>query len=541
MIFCIGSIVVSSLIQANILVDDFDSLNDLATRTVYVGSLTVTESAGRDFATATQVQATAWSPDSRYLAATVLDTTNYLAVYDNEALRVVAQISYPATFSPTLNALSWSSTSTVGASYIAAPFSAGSSGGVLFYKFNGNSLQLLPQATIISSSASNPGINLAWSPNGQYIAVSSELGAATDFAIYGFNGTATSFIGNDSTESTASPGSVSWSHEGQNIAFSDASGSVNIYFFDGSNFTLAGFPVDFYSNINGATSYAVSFHPTKSFIAYTYNEAGPLPVLSIHSYQSPINGFAMLPSVTSVAVSVDYPQSVAWSSDGAYIAVGSYKYEFYSFDDSSLTAIPGSTINPGLSGQGTITWSPDARYVALGVGSSWPTFNDITNSLVQLYSTGLNPTPSLAEAQAQAPSTLTNIVTSTADQFWGISGGDLKFSSTESAITRMRGRWEVASSQGSIANLSFAYLLNNSLDGNFYALDQTGKVHQATSVVVGPQARINWQVLSLTSGTSPVFVSLFQGLTSLMGIDENSVMYKYRPSSGWFSVGTSPV
>ena len=546
-IFSVTIILSFSYVCADILVDDFDSLDDLATRTTYVGTLTVTASAARSILGFMWTgRAAGWSSDSKYMAASFIKTSDGydFAVYENKTLKILATDDFLGNVnlypSPWQSSLSWSPTSTTGSYYIAVPVEDSNTSNnnyVRVYKFNGNSLQYLPNATIFTSQVQF-ALSVTWSPNGQYLGICIDSG----IKIYGFDGNRTHLI-TSVTYNATTPGNnnnkaVSWSYDGRYVGFLDVNSQAHLYSFDGQNLTT------FLSTSSGNTEATwgtlLKFHPTNNFFAISryygsgYGDSSATQRVELYSYTS--SGSSTLLQTISTGEGV-WASDFSWSPDGSYFCTGNANMHFYSFNGTTAIQV-GSSIAVNSSGGTSFAWSPDSRYVWYS-GQSGTTINTISNTVVQLWNTGLNPEPSFAEATALAPSTLTNIVTSTADQFWGIDGGDLKFSSTEAVITRMRGRWEAAWSQGSLASLSFAYLLNNSLDGNFYALDQTGKVHQATSVVVGPQARINWQVLSLTSGTSPVFVSLFQGLTSLMGIDTNKVVYKYCTSSGWLNVGTS--
>lgn len=183
-------------------------------------------------------------------------------------------------------------------------------------------------------------------------------------------------------------------------------------------------------------------------------------------------------------------------------------------------------------------WDAGGNVYALSITSTYR--SGYQPNYLARYTTNLGITPSLTDAQSMAPSGLTNIVTSTASQYWGIaSSGDLKFSSTEPIITRLRGAWVSAGSQGTLVNPNLTYLLRSTNDGNFYALDRMGKAHKSTSVIVGPKVRINWQMLANTNGQSPILKSIYEASSNLFGIDSNKVVYKYA-SSGWISSGIAP-
>ncbi len=531
---------------ADIVIDDVH-LDNQELRTLYVGALTVTPSAGMPrIAFELSISGLAWSPDGRYIASTrrtdfFAPKHRHLLVQDSKSLHIISEVEVFSDDDAWFLALSWSPTSTAGASYLASAYvSSTVSTDIYVYKFNGTSLQLLPLSSVSIPGAFGLGTDIQWSPNGQYLAASS----TNYFNIYNFNGSQLFLVQSINDLSTSNIGGTAWSPDCKYVGYIDANAQAQIYKFDGNSLTL--FITTPFIEVPSIPLSYLYFHPIRKVFAMTrYRNDGFLEAL-FYSYTD--DGIPTL--LQTLAIGTENPSdrgtALAWSPDGAYFATGANNIYFYSFDGTTATNIPAATIASWNSDVGSpMVWSPDGRFIAIGqatVSSVPPVINGISESSLQIFNTGLNPTPSLAEAIVKAPVTLTNIVTSTFDsQFWAINNGSLIVSSTESVITRMRGAWVPASSQGSLINSDFTYLLNNSFDGNFYALDRTGKVHQSVSVVVGPQVRINWQVLPFTSGESPVLVSLFQGLTTFLGLSVDDIIYKYRPASGWLNVGNSPL
>lgn len=536
-------------LHADIVTDEV-LFDDFVTRTQYFGSLSLSSSAGRQFNTTTyrNTRGIAWSPDSNLFVASFLknDGQNGYDVmfFQNKTLQILAQLDIVGTghdngaanFSP----LAWNITGTTGCSYVAVPIVSGTNSNYTFvqvYKFNNfNSLQMLPNARA-SSGLTGYWVDAVWSPNGQFLLAGFDRG----FSLYSFDGTylylISTTIYNQYTEGSANNHGLTWSPDGKYIGFIDRSSQVHIYTFDGSTVTALLNTSISHTGTNEAFE-VLRFHPTLPVfaLAMQYSSDG-LQRIELYSFTT-AGSYSSLQTIQTGENG--WSNTFDWSPDGSYFVAGGSNVYTYSFNGTTASQVGSQlAINPG-STETTASWSPDGRYIAFGLWSP-ASINSISTSLVQLYTTGLNPSASLADVTATAlSSSVTNIVTSTASHYWGIStSGDLKFSSTEVSITRMRGRWETATSQGSLVNSNLSYLINNSLDGNFYAIDRMGSVHKSGSVVVGPQVRINWTPLSGSSSSTPIFTSIYQGVSGLFGIDINSVIYRYLTTTGWVRAGTA--
>lgn len=529
-------------------------IKDFPKRSLLTGDLITSYENGYSFGfTVNQwLRTSQWTKDSKYIitSATPSNTNGFaLAVFTPDLGTIVCSTYIPSDNSYTsIPGLSVVTTGTAGITYIAIPTQTSDHNNkVSVYKFNEVALQLLPQSTIqLQTDLYQPYV--AWSPNGQYLAVVQDSSLST----YAFDGSTMTFM--DSIEITAKPEysvapepgqvnihSLSWSYDGSLIAVLDLGGNPLLYTFNGSEITTI---IGESGNVYGSYNSQIAFHPSKKIVAitnnlpndyyqyvllYAYTDDGTLTLLqTINTEQANDNLY--------------YSVGLAWSSDGNYLAAGSYDFKFYSFDGQTAQNIPSATISGIFTGNGShpgvISWSPDGmRLVITGQhGLYYDQDHSLINSQISVYTTSLIQVPTLAEAQAKAPATLTNIVTSTADQFWGINGGDLMFSSTEANISRLRGTWVPAQSQGMLSSGNIADLLM-STDGNFYTLDQLGGAYVSDSVIVGPQVRINWRGLSAVQGGDPLLTKLYQGPYGLMGSDRDNIFYRYRPMSGWLLMG----
>lgn len=537
-------------LHASIILDEL-GFDQLATRTQYVGTLSLTSSAGRQNPTDIwQSRAIRWSPDANYIGVGQYnhDGNGYeVIVYQNKNLQILAQVDVTPTGNTGLfgtgnvamHNLSWA-VGISGKMYLAVPFyslALAADSAVLVYEFDGVTLQQLSNATVPCSVAQYL-LTAEWSPNGQYLAVSMGEGPS----IWSFDGSQTTLITNqlldNGTAGTAKEHEIAWSYDGNFFATLDKNSNPRMFSFNGSSITLITTLASGYTSSSWWAG--LRFHPSQRYFVvgrYMDELDSNIHVL-LYSYDTAGN-----PSFVQRLDPGDsgpWGVSVCWSPDGNYLITGNHTFSVYSFANGMFNTTPVATQSFNTNTpENCAEWSPDGRYLALGSRELPTTSVNGIASLIQLWNTNLNPTPSLTEAKTQAGTTITNIVTSTADQYWGVHSAtaDLMFSSTEASITRMRGQWVRARCQGSLTSSTVKNLLISSLDNNFYALDQTGGAHVATSVVVGPQTRINWQRLSNLSGQSPVLMSLYQGTNFLYGSDSNKVIYRYKPSVGWVTAG----
>lgn len=527
---------------ANIIDDSFD-LTEMSLRTQYVGTLSVTPSAGRTSSgNNLEVRSVSFSNDNAYIALGwyTNDNQQQLMILENKTLRVIAQETVAGSAAPWIKSLNWNPIKAYGKYYVAIPFpSSSSSNFVYIYSFDGQSLTSLPNATITTSSL--PGdvqLSAQWSPNGQWLAVAT----GPYLSVYSFNGSNTTLI--DRVTYATNTSGISWSHDGKYVGFLNTSADAQIYSFNG--ITLTPFCSTPFVITPSSVDNFIRFNPVYNVFAICrYLDSGNGLVVRLYSYTDA----GVVNFLQAVAQGSDSPVfggiDLSWSPDGNHFVYGSQHFYFYSFDGTTATFIPGQTITWLSNEDNPIEWGPDGTFIGFGgrpFSLTVPLINGISNSIFQLWNTGLVGTPSFAEATSKATlSSVTNIVTSTVDQYWGITTtGDLKFSSTEAVISRMRGSWVSATSQGSLINPNLTFLMKDDTNENFYALDVIGRAHQATSVIVGPQVRINWSLMQ-NNFIGPVLTTIYRGPTSLMGLDASKNIYKYRTGVGWVLVGQSPL
>lgn len=286
------------------------------------------------------VYANTWSPDGKYIALGGFKPYGgkELQVYTfaNNELTLVASQDY-GTGSAAIHSLCWSPDArylAIGGAYPSLFNGAASSNELQIYKFNGKAL-----IAVTSQDYGDEIDTVAWSPDGQYLAVGgtipTKFGADTkhdELQIYKFTmDTLVTVTSQDFGASTATGiRSIAWSPDGQYLAIGgyypqlfggvDNTDECQIYRFDGSSLTAV-----------TSQSYGV---------------------------------------VTAIC------NSVSWSTDGRYLAIGGYApvsghggfddanyLRIYSFNGSSLTPI---TSHSSWYQLNAISWAWDNKYVALG-------------------------------------------------------------------------------------------------------------------------------------------------------------------------------
>jgi len=230
--------------------------------------------------------------------------------------------------------------------YIAIGTLSGSPGLAIYY-FDGTSLTRVLQSN-------TPSHLIHWSPDGKYIALRS--------GVYAFDGT--------SLTQVAALGvavCVRWSHDGKFLAVTDGA-TVRVYKFDGMALSLL-------DHVDGAL---VDWSPDDKYLSVCVVEDS----LRIYSF----NGTNLALVATSAETDIDSLGTTQWSPDGRYVAIAAAAFwimRIYRFDGNSL--MPIITID-GLNPYRSARWSPDGRYISTTLsGQSLEaiyTFDGATLSLI---------------------------------------------------------------------------------------------------------------------------------------------------------------
>ena len=224
-----------------------------------------------------------------------------------------------------------------------------------------NSLTLLDSALTGTINA------ISWSPDEQYLAIVGDNLTGDEFQIFSFsriNNSLTFVVSSDFA--MAQPiNAVAWSPDGQFIAVGGDNlpgDEFQIFSFDRVNHTLTHVAN---SGLGGATINAVPWRPDGRYIAAGGNiPSGSGDNLQIFSF----NGIT-LTLVDGVLGLTGTVNSLSWSPDGRFIAVGgdgltNGELQIFAFDGNNLTFAAG--IDDAAGSANAVSWSPDGRFVAVG-------------------------------------------------------------------------------------------------------------------------------------------------------------------------------
>lgn len=241
--------------------------------------------------------------------------------------------------------------------------------------------------------------SIAWSPDGQYLAVSITYNY---FQIYSFDGLTVETVGNYvGTPNFIS--SISWSSDGRFIALTNRYiKSASIYTFDGKNTPILSF-CD--ASTYGFDTQSISWSPTSKFLAVIGRDPSVLQILLPKIFNTPVENISRqstnkspkalswAPDGSSIAVAnsasnniqkfpyqtfdmvshvgskvtLDFiPQAISWSPDGRFVGVIGNKFKVYSFDGVNTPTQIGSSID--IFDAKNIAWSPDGKFIAVVTG-----------------------------------------------------------------------------------------------------------------------------------------------------------------------------
>ncbi len=246
------------------------------------------------------------------------------------------------------------------------------------YSFDGASFISLGNSINIHGGAGSL-YSASWHATGLFVAVGGARGTANyTNRFYGFDGTATtSLLGSMFDHGASVVWSVDWSPDGRYLAIGGNSASNvthRVYSFDGSvTVTLPGCNKD-----HGSQVRSVNWSPDGKFLAIGGFEGTGGYEIRVYSFDG--TGLTELIGCrkdVGVSPLVDPVDSVSWSPDGKYLAVGGqddadpgpgYDFRVYSFDGSSLTLLDLKDHGVGAFVR-TASWSSDGKYLAT-VGDS---------------------------------------------------------------------------------------------------------------------------------------------------------------------------
>lgn len=283
-----------------------------------------------------QINTVDWSPDSHYLAVGGATSINSLFIYRFDTVAgtleniISLNVSGGAAGDDLVNSVDWSPDGNFLA--VGGNISGGTNNDVFVFQFD-RVVETLTQVVTVNpggGSSTDEIFGVAWSPNGRYLAVGGNISGTSnnDLFVYRFDRSNGFFLTQvasvNPVATTDVVTSVAWSFDGNYLAITRQQGggsnsTLFIYRFNKTAETLT--PVDQSDPVgNGGTSQTVKWSPDGSYLAV--GSVGGTNSLFIYSFNRSLESLTKLQSVNPDGGSSDTVFSVDWSPDGGYLAVG---------------------------------------------------------------------------------------------------------------------------------------------------------------------------------------------------------------------------
>ena len=340
-----------------------------------------------------QVAEINWSPDGKYLAVGGFTPTNdnELQVYEfngsSLTLLTNAQVNYGTGGAATVEATTWSPDS----KYLAVGGGTPSNGNELqIYEFNGSSTNLLINAQVAYGNSVGA---IAWTNDSKYIAIGGGIPSnGNEIQVYEFDGTSTNLLINAKADYGSTVADLKWSSDNKYLAvggFTPTNGNeLQIYEFDGSSLTLlSNAQVNYGTNVQ-----SLDWSHDDKYLAI----GGQTPTNGNEVQVYEFNGTSLTlltNAQVNYCVAGQTIYRINWTHNGKYLAIGGStpsngnEVQVYEFNGTSLTLTPSGQIDYGTQVQ-SLNWSPDDKFLAIGG------FTPTNGNEVQVYSAAYEDTPS---------------------------------------------------------------------------------------------------------------------------------------------------
>lgn len=292
------------------------------------------------FPTSFSITSLSWSCDGKYLAVVgfidVSDAPVLIYHWDGSSLTPVAMSDVP--YADDAYTVSWSPdgrfVAVGGLDSVAAP--------VFVYHWNGVNL------IKVADSAADPYAgsmvkSLAWSSDGQYLAVGGFAGSATPAPVYMYRWDGQNLVKVAESTLNFTGGEINvlaWSPDGQYVAVGSMSNEINIFYWNGSTLALAS---DSSGDPYGSPYiYALAWSQDGRHIAIG---GGSDAAAQLYVYDWDGELLTKNTALSDKLYAGTYIYSLSWSTDGRHIAVGgdltpNAPVEIYGIDKTIISASP---------------------------------------------------------------------------------------------------------------------------------------------------------------------------------------------------------
>jgi WD40 repeat protein len=280
------------------------------------------------------VYTTAWTPDGKYLAIGGMGLTsgNELQLYRFNGATLSAVTSQD--YGSSIKSLAWSPDG----KYLAIGGNGATTfGGIAntnelqIYRFDGQAL-----TTVTSQGYGSYIDSLAWSPDGKYLAIGGSTpttfgggASSNEFQVYRFSGLALTAVASQDYGSIIR--ALAWSPDGQYVAIGGNwptnSDELQIYRFNG--ITLNAITTQGYGTSSTTDIYSIAWSPDGCYLAISGRNAatfgGSANTDELQIYQ--FNGSSIRPITSQSFGASPEVFSTAWSPDGQFLASGGYGFD----------------------------------------------------------------------------------------------------------------------------------------------------------------------------------------------------------------------
>ena len=337
-------------------------------------ALTLTHKAAVSFLSGQQVTSVDWRTTGVITVGCTTGTLYEVLSYDFNG-DTLTQLTLQVELGRDVTALDWEVTSTYLAVGIRDDNSSGSE--LCVYRYSMTSPDFLKPLALACTDTGQTVKSVHWSPDSKYLAVGFENASASgadEVRVYGFASETLSFLPHAVLNFTGQDCNfVRWNHDGAYLAVGLNYGSeqgVRVYSFDGTTLSLTDSEIARGEILGGSRYHS----------GYDLEIQTVIPLLNKYN-----SGQTYLTDL--VSISEDTVNTVAWTPDGNYLAVGmnddadvGHELSVYRFDDetgsesltvlSSLGVSTGQTVN-------SASWSSDGLHLAVGMNSDAGTGNEI--------------------------------------------------------------------------------------------------------------------------------------------------------------------
>jgi len=198
------------------------------------------------------------------------------------------------------------------------------------------------------------GRDVAWSPNGEFLAVAYTT-ASPYITIYQRSGTTFTQLPNPASLPTGAATGVSWSPNGELLAISHTTSPyITIYQRSGTTFTKLADP----ASLPSGNAEDIAWSPNGEYVAVAIDTS---PYIEVYQY----DGGTTFTKLAALTAAVGAGDGVDWSPDGEFLALAHTTSAGITVYQRSGTTFTKLTTPATASDGNNVDWHPSGEYVAI--------------------------------------------------------------------------------------------------------------------------------------------------------------------------------